>query len=364
MEHFLPFIRNIKISGRYHLTNLPSLAPKFYHFKQIHLEGMTIYKSEIDHLKKLFSKVENLRFTKCTFKFDIHKVIESCGNLVHLEFLFCHFFCIDQAYCWGRRYPALERFSNIYTCNNKLDLFLELNPNIQKFATDMSDLHIIKKSNIKFDELAVDIFLTANWGPITSKINDLNELYDRGLYKRLKLSFDFLPNQETIDSATTIRGLVKLCIGLLCYPVSLSNFVNLEELCIRQARQINNLEMLAKNFKNLKRIYFTRANIDHIMMFVTRTATLKAMKVEILTGLCNFWEKPKTNVIDLLALNRAREQLEGAEKVTILVDNEVYMATKWAMKETDLRLIRLKRCTSIEWDVDFDHRRENSFKNF
>lgn len=61
---------------------------------------------------------------------------------------------------------------------------------------------------------------------------------------------------------------------------------------------------------------------------------------------------PKTKVVNLLALNREREQLPGAQKITLHVDEESYLATKWAFGETDLKFIRLKRNTSY-WDNDY-----------
>lgn len=59
-----------------------------------------------------------------------------------------------------------------------------------------------------------------------------------------------------------------------------------------------------------------------------------------------FFDK-STEIIDLLALNKLREKLAAAKKLTLFVRDSVYMATKWAM-DTDLHLIQLKRLTSGE----------------
>lgn len=61
------------------------------------------------------------------------------------------------------------------------------------------------------------------------------------------------------------------------------------------------------------------------------------------------------NIFNLIALNNARRQLADAQKITIYVKEEIYLATKWAMKETDFDLIRIKRYESFEWHHDFNY---------
>lgn len=142
----------------------------------------------------------------------------------------------------------------------------------------------------------------------------------------LKVSFSFdlyinwLPNQETIDYVKRVNGLVKLCISQAAFfRYSLSAFVNLEDICITRASQINDLETMATNLINLKQIYFLQASINQIMVFITQSVTLKRIKIKNLRIGLN-----KVEVIDLIELNKARERLERAQKITILVMNDLH----------------------------------------
>lgn len=58
-------------------------------------------------------------------------------------------------------------------------------------------------------------------------------------------------------------------------------------------------------------------------------------------------------VIDLHALNKEREKLPDAQKITPYIEEDNYLATKWAFGETDFGLIRMKKHTSYEWKHDF-----------
>lgn len=132
----------------------------------------------------------------------------------------------------------------------------------------------------------------------------------------------------------------------------MSALVNLGELCVSNANCISDLKMVASNLVNLKRIHFGTASIDQIMMFIARTAKMELIKVNNLMNGTHF--NTTTNIINLLALNRAHEQLEGAEKVTLLINEDIFFATKWAVKDIDLRMIGLNRDTSYQWNHDFN----------
>lgn len=54
--------------------------------------------------------------------------------------------------------------------------------------------------------------------------------------------------------------------------------------------------------------------------------------------------------VDLWALNEEREKILGAQKISIYVNEVVYLATKWTMKTIDFSLIELRRFDSYEWE--------------
>ena len=47
--------------------------------------------------------------------------------------------------------------------------------------------------------------------------------------------------------------------------------------------------------------------------------------------------------LHLAALNRERKRLNGAKKVIIYINNNLYLKTKWAIGPTDFDLVEMKR---------------------
>lgn len=64
---------------------------------------------------------------------------------------------------------------------------------------------------------------------------------------------------------------------------------------------------------------------------------------------CGIRNKKRKNItIDLQQLNKVRDKMLEARKVTIYVEEDIFLASKWAVKDTDLDLIRLMRKESYE----------------
>lgn len=67
----------------------------------------------------------------------------------------------------------------------------------------------------------------------------------------------------------------------------------------------------------------------------------------------------KWRAVDLAALNKEREKLlkkfPETKKITIYVENDVFLATKWATKNgnINLSLIEMKRSDSIDWKIHY-----------
>lgn len=106
-------------------------------------------------------------------------------------------------------------------------------------------------------------------------------------------------------------------------------------------KSVADLEILPNNLINLKYIRFASASIDDIMPFIRRSVDLKRISIYEFEAGVHF--NTDTHVIDLLALNREREKLPDADKITLYVDERIYLETRWAIKETDLKFIRLRR---------------------
>lgn len=97
------------------------------------------------------------------------------------------------------------------------------------------------------------------------------------------------------------------------------------------------LEVLAKNLLKLDRLTIYRTRFEHILPFIQHSVNLKTIAIEYFDG----------DILDLPALNKERKKLLGARKVTIYVEERVFLATKWASKTTHLGFIELKRIESL-----------------
>lgn len=54
-----------------------------------------------------------------------------------------------------------------------------------------------------------------------------------------------------------------------------------------------------------------------------------------------------------LNVNEEREKLKGACRVTLFIDEKVYLPTKWAMNGKEFRLIEIRRTSSHRWGHQF-----------
>lgn len=132
-------------------------------------------------------------------------------------------------------------------------------------------------------------------------------------------------------------------------PIELSGLINLEELCVFNGTKITDWTDLPLTLTKLEQIQILQASMAEILPFISNSKNLE--KIHIM----NFYSADgyQEFVINLAALNKEREKLDGACKTTIYVREIYYLYTKWAQKDTDLSLIRLKRIESFEFDDHF-----------
>lgn len=151
--------------------------------------------------------------------------------------------------------------------------------------------------------------------------------------------------------------MVKLFVYYSTNPLSFSALESLEELSTFKSDTVADLEILPNNLINLKRIYFNYASIDDIKPFIKQSVEMQKIRGDHLDY------NKDTIVFDLralnkereqLALNRQQEQFPEVEKITLYVGEDIYLAIKWALGETDFGLIRLKRKLLFEWVHDFE----------
>lgn len=355
-KHFTPFIHEIWM-GNGDLQPFIDSQSKFIRLKTIAFEELKT--ADMNRLKEIApNKVECLRLLDCEFNNNFHEIIDPFVNIKRLE-VTLHEYVFDLL-C--RKYPTLEYFKIEPFRTDSIEgfpEFLELNPNIRKLAITTELLQIngyaLLASNVKFDDLAIKVDYFDNndnfYSEFDSLCHLLNELHVRGFYRNLQLYSYYDFDEEIYDLLDPVNdSITKFSIFDADNELAFSSFKNLEELRLPNI-ELGGSEILANDLINLKGIHFIRASIDDIMPFIKRSVKMQKIKVNRLAAGIHF--NTRTKVIDLLALNGEREKLPDAAKITLYVDEEIYLATKWAMKENDFGLIRLKRETSFEWYHDF-----------
>lgn len=118
------------------------------------------------------------------------------------------------------KYPTLERFQLLSDDIVMVTPFLKLNPNIRKLEINaqllLNNKDSIKTEALKVDDLAVWIEDEIVYGGKFESLCLLfNELYELGVYKRLKLHRYLQFNQDMVDKLSSVQGLIKLYSGMI-----------------------------------------------------------------------------------------------------------------------------------------------------
>lgn len=326
--------------------------------KRIELGHLELTTARIEEMKKILSKAEHLAIDDC--EYDEHlldSLLAACSNMKHL--------IIDGSalhkteHKWLQRcYPMLEDIELLPAVMHEvpaLKTFTELNTNIKRFSVNMQTLwsnrELFKNINLKLDVLAIDY--NKNGIDLNTFFRLLNDFHEHGFYKKLHFYYGYSRfQQEIIDELVSVKGLVKLRAKMDTQHVTVSNLRNLEELCINESCFITDLKSLPNILTKLKRIQFGKASSDDILPFISQATDLEKIKVSSLLSGSHFDEHDK--ILHLSGLNKKREQLIGARKIIIYVREDVYLATKWSMKQNDFKLIEMKRLHSYDFNHEFD----------
>lgn len=234
---------------------------------------------------------------------------------------------------------------------------MALNPNIRKLLIPESFLsgeqspsdHRILNSTFELDELAIKIL------GHSSELHFyrlLKELQERGAYKQLKV---FVRSSElerhVVDKLAAFHSTIVKLTGYFHSRVELGQLSSLEEISVQIDDKIIDFTDLLSICTNLQLVEFEWASSDDLLPLIRQAAKLKKMKVIDLENGTHFSETSK--IIDLIALNNERETLAYAQKITFYVKEDIYLATKFALGETNFNLIRLQRIESFECDYEF-----------
>lgn len=263
-------------------------------------------------------------------------------------------------------YPKLEHLhwsrSKYSTSIKELYPFFELNSHVRSFGIDLESLcaskDIIIQTHMKFDDLTIDVckhsYQSYYLDDYQLWFNVLCELHKRGIFKRLHLNF-LLFNKEILQQMGPLEAIKSISLEHNLNDdlsiVKLPQLINLIELKVSDQCEIDHINV-AKQVVNLERIYFESITVDGLMQFLRHSVKLKVIKIKHLEYNPND-KKCCNNILDLLVLNKARERLTYATKVTIFISETTYLTTKWSMKSDDFHLVEIRRESSYYWRHNF-----------
>lgn len=331
--------------------------------KQLSLNKVKLSAEKVNCLKNVLRTVEHLNIDHCELGGNFNEnLLQFCNNLKVLCIEMgnrnpkgVNHILIGAEYGWlSLKHSKLERLRLVYRNSAKIDelktFFIE-NPNVRSFATNytflLENLNVFTTTDIKLDTLAVQFDgKDNNW---TALCNNLNALHGRGVFQRLHLYA-----KETSDQLASLKVLEKLMVNNWSFETcaNISPLLGkIKELTVACILYESKMETTAKNLVKLERLHLNNPTVETVFSFIRYSSRLEKINVGKFTGP---WTTTK-NVLKLATWNKEREKLIGARKVTIYVDEEIYLATKSALHKTDFNFIELKRKHSYDWNEEFDY---------
>ncbi|XP_055306488.1 uncharacterized protein LOC129570790 [Sitodiplosis mosellana] len=355
------------------LHYIQSHSDEFESINHIYLVCLIINEARVNCLMNLLPKIETLQIRNSSVEGHLNDMLlKHCANIRRLfvqDSDLGIFRLLDGGWAarienhWLRQeYPKLEYLELIPKYTNKIDElneFFERNPTVQAFSTSTLCLWKNRKELLK--STATLEMLEVKEASEMDMIDDdddeeftliefcnlLKQLHRRRFFKRLNF-YTQSCNEETSTHLTSLgHCLEKLCIKNFTRSYSLPLLTNLKELAIQDGANSTDMDILANSLPNLQRLHINKASVDDIQPFIRQSPKLRQIKV-LSKDEAHF----NRGILKLLTLNQDREKLAQARKVSIYVPDNIFLRTKWSVNygDTNLSLIEMKRCDSIEWN--------------
>lgn len=341
-------------------------ANQFQSLNEILLAEVRFTDDGISRIKSILGQLNTVKLYLCAFVSNddefYEKFLQYCTSIKRLCIEADHdtpFIGADNNWL-QQKYPTLEHLElTTHICFNKeineLQTFFQQNPNLKTFSTSVDILlanrNIFATTELKLEVLCIEICEFKNRMNISFQEvlvlcpKFLNELEERGMFQQLHLHFSTINedsfNQEIVNKLVSLNRLTKLFLSEMENGTDLSVLVDLKELGIGEISEITNKEGLVENLRNLEFLQLTYATVDDIMPFIRFLPKLNTIVMFNFKG-------NGTYVLEIEKLNEVRSNLDKARKITIYVEERVYLATKWTKNGTSSSLIEIKRGTSYE----------------
>lgn len=339
---FDPFITRLQIRfcSFQPLYNISSRIERFPMLKHITFLNMDLIEPNYDWIQNIFDKIESVHLRSCLPEF-CNKCINLCANLkrMSIRHVVTRSFFDHEEFPWlSRHYPKLEHFELTLLREWPIDGligFLERNSNIRTFATSGQCLWVnrdqLLNSTVKLNILEVRMMEVYGvdmdeFGIAATRMQTicwlLYQLYEKGFYQRLHFYITDDDQINNIDDLASLYGFDKLCITNFKGSFSLKPLRLVKELVIIKGIEYIDLVHLADQCVKLERLYLGIRTIYEILPFV-RTSP----KLYEITLLPEFLNKFDIKIV-ISVLNREREKLPAARKLTIYAPDDIYLVTK------------------------------------
>lgn len=336
-------------------------ADQYCALKSLHLRSIELTDTQIDYIKNVLNNIENIDLKQCTIYGDFHeKFLKYCPKLKRLR-LHDVFYDPEDAekYFFQQKYSSLQYLDystlQLYHSNDELKNFFEQNMDLKHFGVSNHFVWINRdvfiESNIKLVSFAIYTAISDDVAevPAVEFVNLLKTLYERGFFKSFHFKIietdELIDYQELIDEMATLDALEVLVTN---ENNDLSRLTNLKELWFLDYHHATTMELLAKNLTKIERLYFNKASTDDIQPFFQHCKRLKTVKVYEMNG-GSLLEGGTS--LNLCALNSERERLRATRRVSVCVEENIYLATKNKKKNANLAQVEIARWDSEEWNA-------------
>lgn len=322
-----------------------------YFPKQIDVD-LNLNKNQV--IKHILNKVEIVEIRNVRIDGNIFEnFLKLCTQMTHLYVQHPQLGTLrnDAIYSWLlQRYPSvkhLELIPRFYRIN-ELCSFFQMNPNVRSFSTSTSCLWANKdellKSSIELDNLQVNYFYNGSEENVRSVCSLLNELYERGFYKKLQFNFDndnFNQDINGVEHVFTLCGLEKLYISEFLDGNDFTGLKCVKELVLKNYYNFTDMDAVAKNLVNLERLDLSNANLKDLLPFIRHSMKLRHLRIGVYSG-----------ILDLEVFNEERSKLFQSRKLFIYVPDNVYLTMKWTKHSGDTYgdFVEIKRTSSYDWE--------------
>lgn len=371
------FNRNITYISHYY----ERMAPLYYiqshrheltSINHIYLVCVTLNATRIKCIQTILNKAKVVQIRNCSVDDDFyHTFLQHCKCIerLYVQDVDISHHRQSQRQPWlCQSYSTLQHLELVPQYSNHLDdiaEFFQRNPNIRSFSTSAAVLwqnrDAFFKCAVKLDVLEVKMFrsapnrlgqnVVAERELMRLTCNLLNQLYKCGLFERLHF---FVQNAGEANNQciNSLHGLEKLCIKQLDVGFKLSQRNDLSELVILNCANANvkNMEQFAKTLPILQRLFLQNASFDILLPFARHSANLNRVK-----WIPEVKKHSNHHILNLLSLDKEREKLFAARKITIFVPDYVFLMTKWTTNygNTIMNSIEMKRTDSFVWNQHF-----------